>query len=98
MKKLVTALTEALQNDNTAAIRAIGREYQQTPEALTFALFESTGLIYASGKQPRNSDIYEALLILGRELDSEAIAWAIQEKARRDTKAEEAKTSKGWMR
>jgi hypothetical protein len=88
LKELITALTTALQNDNTAAIRALGREYKQTPEQLTFALLESAGLLYASGKEPKNSELYKALMTLGRELDSEAIAWAIQERTHREQIAE----------
>jgi hypothetical protein len=88
LKELITARTKALQNDNTAAIRALGREYQQNTEQLTFALLESAGLIYASGKEPKSSELYQALLTLGKELDSEAIAWAIQERTHRQEIAE----------
>lgn len=97
MKQLITALTDALKSDNTAAIRALGREYGQTSEQLTFALLEATALIYASGKQPR-SELYSALMTLGRELDSEAIAWAIQERTRREERAEIAKELKSAWR
>ena len=98
MKKLINALTEALQNDNAAAIRALGREYKQTPEELTFALLEAAGLLYAGAKEPRNSELYKALMTLGRELDSEAIAWAIQERTRREEIAEAKKERANWMR
>jgi hypothetical protein len=98
LRKLINALTEALQNDNTAAIRALGREHNQTAEELTFLLFEAAGLIYASGKEPRSSEIYKALLTLGRELDSEAIAWSIQERTRRAEIAAAREDRKSWMR
>lgn len=75
---------EALQTDNITAIRHLGREAQLDTEALLVHLWESAGVVYATKKEPNRSEFFNALLVLGKELDSPAIAWAILERNRRE--------------
>lgn len=87
-KELVSNLMEALQTDNAAALRAIGREAKLDTEALIFHTLEAAGLLYAIAKEPKRSPLFDALMTLGKELDSAGIAWGIIERKRREEKAE----------
>lgn len=83
-KQLITNLAEALEADNAAALRAIGREAKLDTEALIFHALEAAGLVYATSKEPKRSKLFEALLVVGQELDSAGIAWGIIERKRRE--------------
>lgn len=83
-RKLIENLAEALETDNTSALRQIGREAKLDPEALLVAITEAAGIVHATGKDPRRSPFFEALLLVGKELDNPAIAWAIIERKRRE--------------
>lgn len=89
-KQLITNLAEALEADNAAALRAIGREAKLETEALLFHTLEAAGLVYATSKEPKRSKLFEALLVVGQELDSAGIAWGIIERKRRE-KLQESK-------
>lgn len=90
-KELVSHLMEALQTDNPAALRAIGREAKLETEQLIYHTLEAAGLLFAIGKEPKRSPLFDALLTLGKELDSAGIAWGIIERKRREEKAESKK-------
>lgn len=90
-KQLITNLAEALEADNAAALRAIGREAQLETEALLFHTLEAAGLVYATSKEPKRSKLFEALLVVGQELDSAGIAWGIIERKRREKLTESKK-------
>jgi hypothetical protein len=96
-KKIITAIMEALETDNPPAARALAREYDLDPEGLLYYLLEAAGLVYASGKEPKRSEFFEALITLGREVDSEGVTWGIVERARREKRAEtEKQTKSAW--
>jgi len=83
-KRLIMAMSEALETNNTSAIRQIGRESDLEPEALITYLTEAAGQLYARRKEPQRAPFFDALMTLGRELDSPAIAWGILERKRRE--------------
>jgi hypothetical protein len=87
-KELTNYLMEALQTDNPAALRAIGREAKLETETLIYHTLEAAGLLFAIGKEPKRSPLFEALLTVGKELDSAGIAWGIIERKRREERAE----------
>ena len=87
--KEVTPFIEALETDNTSALRQLGREQGLNIEALLCRIFEAAGIVYATKKEPTRSEFFKALMVIGRELDSEALAWSIIERQRRiDTAAQ----------
>lgn len=96
-RKIVTHLIEALESDNTTAVRQIGREFALNPEALLYHTLEAAGVVYATHKEPSRSDFFDSLLIVGKELDSEAVAWGILERTRRDNLKESKKTTKSFF-
>lgn len=96
--KEVTPYIEALETDNTSALRQIGREQGLNIEALLCRIFEAAGIVYATKKEPTRSKFFDALMTIGQELDSEAIAWAIIERQRRIDTAEQKKTNRNPFR
>lgn len=82
-KKLIRLLSEALENDNTSAIRQIVRGANLTPEAALLHLWECAGLLIATNRTPKRSAFFDALALIGNTLDSEAIAWGNLEQLRR---------------
>jgi hypothetical protein len=94
----VKPFIEALETDNPSALRQIGREQRLDLEALLVRIFEAAGVVYATKKEPTRSKFFEALLVIGQELDSEAIAWAIIERKRRTDTAAAAATNRNPFR
>lgn len=91
---LINSLIEALEADNTSALRHIAREFGLLPESLLYKTLEAAGIVWATGREPKRSEFFEALLVLGQEIDSEAIAWAIIERKRREDNKEANKKTK----
>lgn len=83
-KKIVWAIMDTLEADNTTALRFIAKEFGLLPESLLYHTLEAAGIVYANGKEPTRSDFFDALLVIGQEIDSEGIAWGIQERKRRE--------------
>lgn len=84
----IAPIIEALETDNTSALRQIGREQGLDIEALLYRILEGAGVVYATKREPSRSDFFTALMTIGKELDSEAIAWGIQERKRRTDESE----------
>ena len=94
---LINSLIEALEADNTSALRHIAREFGLLPESLLYKTLEAAGVVYATGKEPTRSEFFSALLLIGQEIDSEAIAWGIIERKRRDDRKEATKKTKSFF-
>jgi len=89
-RKRIEALIEALEADNLSAVRQLGREWNLNPEALLIHLTEAAGVVYATKREPK-SNFFNALMLIGQELDSPGITWGIIERKRREKLTETKK-------
>ena len=94
-RKEIAPLIEALETDNTTALRQLAREQGLEIEELLFRVFEAAAVVYSTKREPSRSQFFEAVLTIGKELDSAAIAWAILDRKRREEAAEASK-ARGW--